>query len=196
MRDELVLETAEQIRALAHPLRQRIINLLNDAPYTNKQLATMLHVSPPRLHFHVRELLTAGLIEIVAEQPKGSVIEKYYRSAARVMRLGSSAWQAADKEELMETTLDAVRQEFIRASSYFGGHLPKMLFTHELVRISTERLRRIEERLQAIHEDVYQAIKDPNRDSYENFVAVTYLLHSLPPVPSDNVTVEGNEACS
>jgi DNA-binding transcriptional ArsR family regulator len=73
MRDELVLETTEQIRALAHPLRQRVLHLLTDVPYTNKQLAMALQVSPPRLHFHVRELQAAGLIEIVSEQPqKGS----------------------------------------------------------------------------------------------------------------------------
>jgi DNA-binding transcriptional ArsR family regulator len=69
MRDELLIETPEQLRALAHPLRQRILQLLTDAPSTNQQLALALGVSPPRLHFHVRELLAAGLIELVAERP-------------------------------------------------------------------------------------------------------------------------------
>ena len=194
MRDELVLETAEQIRALAHPLRQRILNLLVDAPYTNKQLATILNVSPPRLHFHVRELLTTGLIEIVAEQPKGGVIEKYYRALARVVRLSSEAHQEISEEELMETTLDAIRQEFLRANTYFEGKLPKFLFAYEPVRISAERLTRIEEHLQAVGKEIYQALEDPERDTHEYFISLSYLLHTLPPYLSDNQPSTGEEA--
>lgn len=194
MREELVLETAEQIRALAHPLRQRILNLLVDAPYTNKQLATTLNVSPPRLHFHVRELLTAGLIEIISEQPKGSVIEKYYRAVARVVRLDSGAHEAVSKEELLETTLDAVRQEFIRANTYFDGQLPRLHFAYEPVRLSTERLTRIEEHLQAVGKEIYQALEDPERETYEHFVSVSYLLHTLPPSLIDDLPSTGGEA--
>ncbi len=193
MREELVLKTAEQIRALAHPLRQRILNLLVDAPYTNKQLATVLNVSPPRLHFHVRELLTAGLIEIILEQPKGGVIEKYYRAVARVVRLDSGAHDALSQEELLETTLDAIRQEFIRANTYFDGQLPRLRFAYEPVRISTERLTRIEEHLQAVGKEIYQAMEDPERETYEHFVSVTYLLHTLPPSLSDDLPSTGGE---
>lgn len=193
MRQELVLETAEQIRALAHPLRQRILNLLVDAPYTNKQLATILNVSPPRLHFHVRELLTAGLIEIISEQPKGGVIEKYYRAVARVVRLGSSTHEALSKEELLETTLDAIRQEFIRANTYFDGQLPRLHFAYEPVRLSIERLTRIEEHLQAVGQEIYQALEDPERETYEQFVSVSYLLHTLPPSLSDDFPSTGGE---
>jgi len=194
MRQELILESAEQIRALAHPLRQRILNLLVDAPYTNKQLASVLNVSPPRLHFHVRDLLTAGLIEIISEQPKGGVIEKYYRAVARVLRLGSSAHETLSKEELLETTLDAVRQEFIRANTYFDGQLPKLVFAYEPVRLSTERLIRIEEHLQAVGKEIYQALEDPARETYEHFVSVSYLLHTLPPSLSGDLSSTGGDA--
>lgn len=194
MRDEIILETPEQIRALAHPLRQRILNLLVDAPYTNKQLASALNVSPPRLHFHVRELHSAGLIEIVSEQHKGGVVEKYYRATARVVRLNSGLSQVVSDEELLETTLDAVRQEYIRANTYFGGHLPKTLFAHELVRLSPERLARIQEHLQAVGEDIYGALKDPVRETYADFVSITYLLHTLPPPPDDHHPAQGEKA--
>ena len=181
MLNEIILETPEQIRALAHPLRQRILNLLVDAPYTNKQLASTLNVSPPRLHFHVRELQSAGLIEIVSEQPKGSVVEKYYRAVARVVRLNPNLHQVASDEELLETTLDAVRQEYMRAHTYFNGQLPDSRFAHELLRLSPERLASIQEHLQAIGNEIYQALTDPERETYADFVSITYLLHTLPP---------------
>ena len=183
MRDELVLETPEQIRALAHPLRQRVLGLLTNAPYTNKQLADLLQVSPPRLHFHVRELQAAGLIEIVSEQPKGGVIEKYYRAVARVVRLAPETKEAVRDEELMESTLEALRQEYIRASAFFEeGEIPEMRFAHELVRLPADRLARIQQLLDDVGREIYQALEDPERDTYEQFFAVSYLLHRLPPV--------------
>jgi DNA-binding transcriptional ArsR family regulator len=186
MRDELVLETSEQIRALAHPLRQRVLGLLTNAPYTNKQLADLLQVSPPRLHFHVRELQTAGLIEIVSEQPKGSVIEKYYRAVARVVRLAPVTKEAARDQELLESTLEALRQEYIRASAFFGGEIPEMRFAHELIRLPPDRLARIQVLLDAVGREIYQALEDPERDTYEQFFAVSYLLHMLPPVSAES----------
>ncbi|GHO84940.1 winged helix-turn-helix domain-containing protein [Dictyobacter formicarum] len=191
MRDEITLETPEQIRALAHPLRQRIIHALTDAPYTNKQLATRFNVSPPRLYFHVRELLAAGLIEIVSEQPKGGVIEKYYRAVARVMRLGTQTRQAANEEDLLAKSLEVVRQEFMQANAYFDNHFPQLSFAHEPVRISTERLERIQGHLAAIHEEMYQAMQDPQRETREHFVAISYLLHTLPTITEDAVPLPG-----
>ncbi len=182
MRDEIILETTEQIHALAHPLRQRILNLLTNAPYTNKQLATLLQVTPPRLHFHVRELLKVGFIEIVSEQQKGTMIEKYYRAAARVIRLEAGIMESANAQELVETTLEALRQEYIRANTFFEGHFPMRRFLHDLVRLPSERLARIEELLQALNSEIYQAAQDPDRDTYEHFLSITFLLHTLPAV--------------
>ncbi|GHO47012.1 ArsR/SmtB family transcription factor [Ktedonospora formicarum] len=180
MRDVLVLETPEQIRALAHPLRQRVLGLLTNAPYTNKQLAEMLQISPPRMHFHVRELQSAGMIEIVSQKPKGGVIEKYYRAVARVVRLAPETKETARDQELVESTLEALRQEYIRASAYFQEPIPGTKFTHELVRLSEDRLARIQELLDAVGREIYQALEDPERDTYEQFVAVSYLLHRVP----------------
>jgi predicted transcriptional regulator len=194
MQDELIIETAEQIRALAHPLRQRILHLLTDAPYTNKQLAHTLQVSPPRLHFHVRDLHAAGLIEIVSERPKGGVIEKYYRAVARILRLGASISPALSNIELLESSFEAIRQELVRATVYFGDSLPLLQFAHEPLRLSKDRLARIEEYVNALQQEMLQALADPDRDSYDDYVTLTYLLHSLPPVQADAASSPGGDA--
>jgi len=186
MRDELLIETPEQLRALAHPLRQRILQLLTDAPSTNQQLALALGVSPPRLHFHVRELLAAGLIELVAERPKGGVIEKYYRAGARVLRLGPRVPPEIANEELVDTSLEVARQELLRATAHFGADLPLLQFDQHSLRLSRERLARIQAHLHALHEEVLGALADPARGTYEQQVALTYLLHGVPPTPGES----------
>ena len=86
--DVFTIERAEQLKALGHPLRLRVLEMLGDEsgePLTNRELAQKLDVDPGHLHFHVRMLLRAGLIER-AEGGKGR--EKPYRAVASTVRVG------------------------------------------------------------------------------------------------------------
>lgn len=87
MKYEMLIETPEQLHALSHPLRQRILSQLLYKELTNKQIAEVLDESPPKVHFHVRELLDAGIIELTKEVVNKSIVEKYYTAAARSFRL-------------------------------------------------------------------------------------------------------------
>ena len=64
----LTIDKPEQLKALGHPLRLRVLETLgeSDTPMSNRDLAQKLGVDPGHLHFHVRMLLRAGLIEQVA----------------------------------------------------------------------------------------------------------------------------------
>src|SRR6266567_765645 len=52
---------------------------------TNRELAQRLAVDPGHLHFHVRMLLKAGLIELADSKGRGR--EKPYRAIAKVFRV-------------------------------------------------------------------------------------------------------------
>lgn len=87
MKNELTIMGPEQLRALGHPLRLRVLDALNEGEaLTNHALASRLGVDPGRLHFHVRLLLRAGLIELC--QVEGCR-EKPYRAAASTIRVAS-----------------------------------------------------------------------------------------------------------
>ena len=55
------LETIEQMRAIADPLRQRIMQELLQQPRTVTQVAEVLGIAPAKVHYHVRELERVGL---------------------------------------------------------------------------------------------------------------------------------------
>lgn len=76
--------TVAEARALAHPLRLRIIRLLYDRSLTNRELARALGENPATVLHHVRTLLRNGFIEPDTERrgPRGNV-EKPYRSTGR-----------------------------------------------------------------------------------------------------------------
>jgi DNA-binding transcriptional ArsR family regulator len=87
VRDVLEVERPEQLKALGHPLRLKVLQVLGDAetPMTNRELAARLSVDPGHLHFHVRMLYRAGLIELAAASGR----EKPYRPVAKHFKVGA-----------------------------------------------------------------------------------------------------------
>ena len=84
-RPPVTIERPDQLKALGHPLRLRVLELLSDSrPLTNRELAGELDIDPGHLHFHVRMLLRAGLIELAKG---GQGREKPYRAVAQSLHL-------------------------------------------------------------------------------------------------------------
>ena len=84
--DVLTIDRPEQLKALGHPLRLRVLEMLGETEeaLSNRELAQRLGVDPGHLHFHVRMLLRAGLIQQV---PTEGGREKPYRAAARTLKV-------------------------------------------------------------------------------------------------------------
>jgi DNA-binding transcriptional ArsR family regulator len=84
--DVLELDRPEQLKALGHPLRLKVLQVLGESgqPLTNRELAQRLNVDPGHLHFHVRMLNRAGLIE----RAEAAGREKPYRPVAKHLRVG------------------------------------------------------------------------------------------------------------
>jgi DNA-binding transcriptional ArsR family regulator len=178
MRTELILETAEQLGALAHPLRQRILTALQGTPRTNKQLATLLRESPARLHFHVRELAQAGLIQQVEARPKGGVIEKYYQAVAGSFRLGPALGAARPGGVGPASgALAAAQEELAHAIEQFGLSLANTQVTHERAHLTAEALARVQVHLEAITEEFHMAAEQPAGQEHEQPMVFTCLFH-------------------
>ena len=110
MQDTLVLDKPEQLKALGHPLRVRILEMLGqdgEWQLTNRELAQRLGVDPGHLHFHVRMLLKAGLIEL-AEAGRGR--EKPYRAVAKVFRVAPELLAAGGASDLQAAMIDQVQR--------------------------------------------------------------------------------------
>ena len=107
-RNVLEIERPEQLKALGHPLRLKVLQALgeSDGPLTNRELAARLEVDPGHLHFHVRMLARAGLIEPVPGQGR----EKPYRPVAQTLRIGPEIRAAGLASEVQATQLGELRR--------------------------------------------------------------------------------------
>ena len=71
----------EQLRALAHPLRLRMLELFADGPRTTKQVAQLLGEPPTKLYHHANALERAGLLRLSKTRQNRGAIEKWYEAA-------------------------------------------------------------------------------------------------------------------
>jgi DNA-binding transcriptional ArsR family regulator len=118
LQETLVLDKPEQLKALGHPLRVRVLEMLGhegDWQLTNRELAQRLGVDPGHLHFHVRMLLKAGLIELADENGHGR--EKPYRAVAKIFRVAPELLAAGGASDIQAAMIDQVQ----RAHAIYSG---------------------------------------------------------------------------
>jgi DNA-binding transcriptional ArsR family regulator len=111
LQETLVLDKPEQLKALGHPLRVRVLEMLGQEgewQLTNRELAQRLGVDPGHLHFHVRMLLKAGLIELADANGRGR--EKPYRSVAKVFRVAPELLAAGGASDIQAAMIDQVQR--------------------------------------------------------------------------------------
>jgi predicted ArsR family transcriptional regulator len=80
--------TLREARALAHPLRIRILRLCLDRARTNSELAAALEQQPATVLYHVRTLVRTGFLAEEPQRPgpRGTV-KKPYRATGKSARL-------------------------------------------------------------------------------------------------------------
>jgi len=111
----------QQIRALAHPLRLRILGLLVREPRTTKQVADLLGENHTKLYHHVQELERAKVIRLTETRQKRGTVEKYYQATAALFRAAPSLFSPArtateepsEIEAVLNALLDAARADVL-----------------------------------------------------------------------------------
>ena len=143
-------------RALASPLRMRILRLCLHEPRTNKELAGMLGINPGSMLHHVRSLVATGFLE-PGEPRRGTrgAREVPYRATRRswgthVPGVGSI---------LLETFLQEVE-----------GLQPDDLNATRLgLKISPQRREEMLERFHALFQEFAAAESDPDGEAISLF---------------------------
>lgn len=130
--------TRAEARALAHPLRLRILRLCLDESLTNRELAERLREQPATMLYHVRTLVRTGFLRREAERRgRRGAREVPYRSTKK-------SWTLSFEPDTVShlAMLDATRSELIEA-----GPESVLTLTRMAVRLGPEQLEALEKRI-------------------------------------------------
>jgi DNA-binding transcriptional ArsR family regulator len=82
-RSSLDLVDPRIAKALSHPMRARILMILNERVASPNEIAEDIDERLPNVSYHVRALLDLGCIELVDTAQRRGAIEHYYRAVVR-----------------------------------------------------------------------------------------------------------------
>jgi DNA-binding transcriptional ArsR family regulator len=110
------------VKALSHPLRVRILALLQERTASPRELAEWLDATLGTVSYHVRTLHDFGLIELVKTTQVRGAIAHHYKAKIRP-RVDDEAWSSAApivKQAAVGAALQTV-DDYARASAAAGG---------------------------------------------------------------------------
>jgi DNA-binding transcriptional ArsR family regulator len=110
------------VRAIAHPLRARILGILQERRASPKELAAELGLPLANVAYHVRILSDLKLIRLVKKTPRRGAIEHHYE-AVTAARVNDSAWAATPaivRDKLLSAALDEVGRSVDEAAASGG----------------------------------------------------------------------------
>jgi DNA-binding transcriptional ArsR family regulator len=113
----------DQIKAIADPLRLRILEALGDAPRTPMQVAELLDRKPTSLYHHLHVLEAAGLIRQTETRKKRGTVERHYQAVSTEVRVDPRAFasrKARGPSAILATVARSVEQDIDRLSAAEG----------------------------------------------------------------------------
>src|ERR687897_3748105 len=118
------LATPEEARALANPLRMRILRLCIDQALTNRQLAERLGRDPGTVLHHVRTMVATGfLVPDEVRQGEKGALEKPYRATGKSWTLSleeSPISEATATQAMLEAFLAELAEAGPDAATAFN----------------------------------------------------------------------------
>lgn len=138
-------------KALAHPLRSRILAALEERTASPSQLATELEVPLGVLSYHVRRLTALGFLKLVKRVPRRGAVEHYYTATTKP-RISDAAWGAMPgnvKETMLGASLSSLGTHLGAAAAGGGFDPPESRLSRQRFRLDAEGFRQAAEALEA-----------------------------------------------
>lgn len=110
------------VKALSHPLRVRILGILEEQAASPVELSQVLGASLGTVSYHVRQLNELGLLDLVRETPRRGAVEHHYRARPRP-RSGGEAWESVSmvaKQAIIGAELEHTSDVAARAAAVGG----------------------------------------------------------------------------
>src|SRR5690242_18616523 len=134
----------EQFKAMAHPLRQRLLFALLH-PATISQLSTALGSQKGNIAHHLKVLREAGMVRVVATRTVRGGTEQYYQRTVRRYDLGG-------EQALAHTPL------LVRAvADELAGAAPEPYLVLRNIRLTAEQVTRLTDDLTRLSEELTDA---------------------------------------
>jgi DNA-binding transcriptional ArsR family regulator len=184
------------VRALGHPMRQRILRILHERVSSPSEIAAELGERIGKVAYHVQILVENGAIELVETRPVRGATQHFYRPLMRPL-LDEAQWTALPipaRRALTQHTLHQIVEHISEALPQGGFDAPKTHVTWTTLELDQEAYDALAERLSevldyamALHAETLQrTTADPDAELRKTELAILHFDRNGSAVTSDD----------
>ena len=170
-----------ELRAMAHPIRLRILSLLTGAAMTAAEIARELDLTHANASYHVRQLAEVGQIEVVAEERIRGGVAKRYRYVLDD-RAKPRGWADPSQIPYRQALYDAMAIELKRRARYLRATPKRSHMTDAELWVTPEVWAEIRTRVQDASDDLHRAAQ-PVRAAGTIRVNASIAMFEMEPQP-------------
>jgi DNA-binding transcriptional ArsR family regulator len=97
LEDVRIVSSPQELRAMGHRVRSRVLDLVLDRAATVKELAEAIDRPPSTVAYHVGVLVDAGMLKVVRTRKVRAIEERFYGRTARIFYVGAIEPELAAK---------------------------------------------------------------------------------------------------
>jgi DNA-binding transcriptional ArsR family regulator len=193
-RDEII--DSRLVKMLAHPLRVRILAILEQRTASPSEIAQELDASLGVVSYHVRRLESLGLIKLMKKTPRRGAIEHYYKADAK-HHIPDEAWAKVPdivKHAMAGATLSEISAQ-VNAAALDGGFgaddahlsLTKLMLDEQGWRAIAREMAKTLERVDRIHAESLERLRKSDHEGEREAMVAMMLFESsqVPAAPPD-----------
>jgi DNA-binding transcriptional ArsR family regulator len=175
--EEFVASDIPTLKAMAEPLRMRLVMLLDDGDLTVKEMAARLGVPPTRLYYHVRILEKFGLIRVTSTRMVSGIEERRYGTTALTWTVSDTMLGNPAISDVLKAMFDMARAELLLALGVSGppvgdpgGAVPMLMSTRAY--LTPDEVREFTHALAELIQGYTDREKRPDTTEYHATFAV------------------------
>lgn len=153
---EVAAAQQEKLRALAHPVRVRILSLLTGHAMSSAELARELAMKHAAVSYHVRHLEKAGYLEVAETRTVRGGHERRYRYRAGAGGRDEGQWSQEDPELVVRAVTGEVTRRLAEGPSHWRAFADAELWVDPGV------WEDVRERVRAAMTDLHSAAQPPH----------------------------------
>jgi DNA-binding transcriptional ArsR family regulator len=186
------LQKPALVQALAHPLRFRMLSILQEREASPKELAAEFDIPLANVAYHIQVLRKLKLIKLVKKTPRRGAVEHHYR-ADYGAHIDNEAWSQtpdAVKKGMVGAALAEVGRDVTDAAAiggfeHFDAHLSRSKFVldQEAWEELGEMLQAVLERGDELQVESAKRLKASGHEGERRAGLVMMLFESMPAVP-------------
>src|SRR4051794_16624686 len=175
-------ETSEAriAKALAHPLRARILQRLGERESSPGELATELDAPLGVISYHVRMLREYECVELVRTEPRRGALQHFYKAIARP-NLDDEQWRTLPsslRRELSGETIQEVVTDLGEAADAGTLEDPDLILQRTPLELDERAFKKLNKLLAKTHEQALAiAAESAGRDGNGRFATELAVLH-------------------